>query len=152
MPALVLTKAKRNTLDTWHLILDTIFMSPDDLRQQIELKVVELIKEGLTKGTMTEAKSQEISRRTLEVLQPGMGFKELFKAISRLDDTMPELSKVVYPIVRQYEDMVKNSAIPRVREFMRVGAWDAAVKLAKDAANGEVELVWSGSAQSSSTT
>lgn len=119
-------------------------MSPDDLRQQIELKVVELIKEGLTSGKMTEAKSQEISRRTLEVLQPGIGFKELFKAVSKLDDTMPELSRVVYPIVKQYEDMVKNSAIPRVREYMRVGQWDAAVKLAKDAANGEVELVWRG--------
>ena len=53
-------------------------MTPDDLRQQIELKIVELIKEKLSDGSMTEDRAQEISQMVLNQLKPGMNFEELY--------------------------------------------------------------------------
>ncbi len=37
-------------------------MSPDDIRQEIELKVVELLKRLVEEGTMTEERSQQIGQ------------------------------------------------------------------------------------------
>ena len=54
-------------------------MSPDDIRQEIELKVVNFLKEKATEGTMTEERSQQIAQRVLDTLTPGMSLEELYK-------------------------------------------------------------------------
>ena len=68
-------------------------MSPDDIRQQIELQVVELIKAKLADGTMTDERSQQLSKIILDILKPGMSFEVLYKEIPKIDDTAPELSR-----------------------------------------------------------
>jgi len=120
-------------------------MSPDELREEVELAVVEFIKEKLEGGEITEARAEQISQRALDVLQPGMGFEELYKAIASLDDTMPELSVVVLPYVRDYEANVTQGALSSVRELIKQGQYDAAAKLGAKAAKSDVELEWKGS-------
>lgn len=122
-------------------------MSPDDIRQEIELKVVELIKASLAAGTMTEARSQQISKLVLDTLRPGMTLEELYAAIFHLDDNATELSPVVLPYARQYEENVTQRAAEMVKNYIRVGKYDAAVKLAEDAIEGNVHLAWQGSAK-----
>ena len=73
-----------------------------------------------------------------------MSFEELYKAIAKLDDTMSELSTIVLPYIRQYDDTVTSQALDNVRELIRQGQYDAAVKLGKKAASNDVELEWSG--------
>lgn len=124
-------------------------MTPDDIRQQIELKVVEMIKAKLTDGTMTEERSQQISQRVLDILKPGMKFKELYKAIFMLDDPCPELSAVVLPVAQDYEKRITGSATKKVQEYIKTGKYDAATKLAKDVAGQNVDLEWIGSAKPS---
>lgn len=120
-------------------------MTPDDLRQDVELKVVNLIKEKIADGTMTEERSQAIAQFVLEAIRPGMGFEELYKAIPHLDDTFTELSPVVLPVVREYEEHIVQHAAEGVRQLIRQGQFDAAEKLAKNAINQNVKLEWSGS-------
>ncbi len=119
-------------------------MTPDDLRQQIELNVVELIKEKLTDGTMTEEKSQQISQLVLDTLQPGMSFEELYRAIPKLDDTLPELSPIILPILKEYETNVTQQVKQNVENLIRQGQFDAAAKLAQKAVDQDVKLVWTG--------
>jgi hypothetical protein len=119
-------------------------MTPDELREDVELAVVEFIKERLESGEITEERAEQISKRTLDVLTPGMSFEELYKAIAALDDTMPELSIVVLPYVRDYEEHVTQGALTSVRELIAQGQYDAAAKLGAKAAKSEVELEWSG--------
>lgn len=133
------------SLDTCPLILDTKCMSPDEMREEIELSIVEFIKAKLESGELTEARAQQISQKVLEILEPGMGFEQLYKAIASLDDTMSELAVVVLPYVRQYEDNVTSQALDSVRELIRQGQYDAAAKLGKKAASSDVELSWQGS-------
>jgi hypothetical protein len=122
-------------------------MEPDEIRQNIELNVVEFIKQKLTNGTMTEERSKQISRVVLDALKPGMGMKELYKAIFTLDDTCQELSPIVLPYAKEYEKNVTQKATEIVRGYIKVGQYDAAVKLAKDAINQDVQLQWSGSSK-----
>jgi hypothetical protein len=78
-------------------------MTPDTIREEIELAVVELIKTKLSDGTMTEARAQQISKLVLELLKPGMQFVELYKSIFKLDDTCTELAPIVLPYADSYE-------------------------------------------------
>jgi len=123
-------------------------MSPDELREEVELAVVEFIKEKLESGEITEARAEQISQRALDILQPGMSFEQLYKAIASLDDTMPELSVIVLPYMHDYEENVTQGALNSVRELIKQGQYDAAAKLGAKAAKSEVELEWQGSGKS----
>ncbi len=124
-------------------------MTADDLRQDLELKIVELLKAKVEDGSMTEERSQQIAKIVLELLRPGMSWEELFKAIPRLDDSASELCIVILPYLRKYEEMVSNKATHQVAEFIRTGQYDAAVQLSRKVIAQEgVTLTGSGSATS----
>ncbi len=122
-------------------------MTPDDLRQTIELQVVELLKQGLAEGTVTDARGQQISQHVLDMLKPGMSYPQLYKAISKLDDTMQELAPIVAPVLRQYEDAINRQVTEGVASLIRQGQYDAATKLAQQAINQDVDVVLHASAK-----
>lgn len=119
-------------------------MSPDELRQQIELEAVDFIKMKLDSGEFTDLRAKAIAQRVLDVLRVGMSFEELYRAIPTLDDTMPELAPIVLPHVRDYETNVTSQALESVRNFIKQGQFDAAASLGKKASTRDVDLVWTG--------
>jgi len=123
-------------------------MTPDELRQQIELQVVEFLKSAMESGAIKEDRAQQISDIVLHTLHPGMNFEELYRAIPKLDDNCPELSPLVLPILRDYESTVNKKALESVVELIRQGQYDAAAKLGKQVVNQEVKLEWHGSSNS----
>lgn len=121
-------------------------MTPNDIREQIELSVVEFIKKSQAEGTLSDERSQAISERVLELLRPGMSFEELYKeAIPRLDDTAPELSPIITPYLKEYEENIVKAARQSVSDLIKVGQYDDAVKVANQAINQDVKLAWQGS-------
>jgi hypothetical protein len=122
-------------------------MTPDELRQQLELKIVEMIKARLADGSMTEERAQQLSQLVLEALQPGMTFEELYRVIPKLDDNAPEFSPIILPILEEYEKNINQKAMESVRELIKQGQYDAAAKLGKQAINQEVKLVWGSSSE-----
>jgi hypothetical protein len=119
-------------------------MTADELREEIELSIVELLKEKLEVGEITEERAAQISDQVLTILVPGMTFDELYKAVPKLDDRMTELAPVVLPFVRDYEKNVTGQALENVRELIRQGQYDAAAKLGKKVAATDIELTWQG--------
>ena len=122
-------------------------MTPDQIREDIELAVVELIKAKLADGTMTDARSQQISQMVLDTLKPGMSLEELYKAIFTLDDKCTELSPIVLPYAQKYEENIAQKASDVVSSYIKVGKYDAAIKLTDDVVNENVKLEWKGSAR-----
>lgn len=120
-------------------------MTPDEIREDIELAVVEMIKEKLADGTMTEARSQQLSQLVLDTLQPGMSLAELYKAIFTLDDASAELAPIVLPYAQKYEQKVAQKASDVVSSYIKVGNYDAAIKLTDDVVHENVKLEWQGS-------
>jgi hypothetical protein len=117
-------------------------MSPDDLREQIELNAVELIKNGLESGKFTEDRAQQLSQVVLDMVHPGMNFEQLYKAVSKLDDTAPELAPLVVPVMRDYEEHIAQQALSGVKNLIKQGQYDAASKLAQKVVDQDVKLVW----------
>jgi len=138
-------------LDTYFLLGNTNSMNPDTIREEIELAVVELIKTKLTDGTMTETRAQQISKMVLELLKPGMQFVELYKAIFQLDDTCTELAPVVLPYADSYEKNIAQKATGMVSKYIKVGQYDAAVKLAEDVIRENIKIEWQGTAKPEKT-
>lgn len=126
-------------------------MSPDDIRQKIELAVVEMIKTSLTEGVLTDERAQELSQIVLDTLRPGMSFQELFTAIARLDDTAPELSPIIVPYLKQYENEIAQKAEQNVRNLIKQGQFDAASKLAESVIKQNVRVVWTGRGQTNTS-
>ncbi len=122
-------------------------MSPDTIRQQIELKVVELLRKAVTEGTMTEERSQAIAKLVLTHLTPGMKWAELYKAIPKLDDAAQEISPIIVPYLREYENQIAQAAQKTVSDYIHLGNYDAAVNLAKKVIAQEVNIVWTASAK-----
>jgi len=126
-------------------------MIPDDVRQQIELKVVELIKAKLSDGSMTEERSQTVSQIVLDTLKPGMTLEELYRVIPKLDDNAPELSPIIAPILRDYEENVNKKALVEVSAYIKQGKYDAAISLANQTIKQDVKLVWHGNGKPTAT-
>ena len=122
-------------------------MTADEIREDIELQIVELLREKIENGEMTEERGAQISDKVLATLTPGMSLEELYKAIPTLDDSMTELAPVILPFVRDYEHNVTGQALESVRELIKQGQYDAATKLGKQVASTDVELSWHGSGQ-----
>ena len=124
-------------------------MNPDDLRQTIEMNIVDLLKKLLADGKITENRGKQISTVVLELLKPGMTLPELYKAILKLDDSCPELSEIVLPYAKSYEDQITQKATEAVSQYIRLGQYDAAAKLAEKAIRQEIPLKY-GSAKPAS--
>lgn len=122
-------------------------MTPDDIRQQIELKVVELIKAKLADGSMTEERAQQASQVVLDTLKPGMDFEQLYRAVARLDDVVQELAPIVLPVMEQYEKEIVKPIQKNVQELILQGQYDAATSLAKKAIGQDIKLQYVGSAK-----
>ncbi len=122
-------------------------MSPDEIREDIELRIVELVKNLLAAGSITDERARQISQRALDVLTPGATLEELYRTIPKLDDGMSELAPVVLPFMREYEENVTKQAQTNVEELIRQGQYDAAVKLGQQAIDKNIDLIWKGSAK-----
>ncbi|MCX6791991.1 MAG: hypothetical protein NT149_03055 [Candidatus Gottesmanbacteria bacterium] len=120
-------------------------MTPDDIRQQIELQVVDLIKKKLADGSMTEERAQQASQIVLDTLKPGMDYEELYRAVGKLDDVVAELAPVVLPIMEQYERDIVKPVQKNVTELIIQGQYDAATALAKKAISQDIKMQWTGS-------
>lgn len=120
-------------------------MSPDDVREEVELAIVEYIKRALAAGAITEERSQQLSQMVLDTLKPGMSFEDLYSAIFSLDDAATELAPIVLPYIKNYEENVTKKATDVISSYIKVGKYDAAVKLGRDAASHSVKLEWQGS-------
>lgn len=126
----------------------SIGMKPDDLREEIELQVVELLKEKLASGEIRDSRAEQLAAHVLATLVPGMSFEDLYKAIGKLDDGASELSVIVLPHMRDYEKNVTQLALTHVRDLIREGQYDAAATLGAKAAKNDVKLEWQGQAKS----
>lgn len=120
-------------------------MSPDDIREHIEASIVDLIKQKVEAEEMTEERAQELAKIVLEKLKPGMSLEELYKALPHLDDQFSEISHIVVPYLRQYEEGVTKPAIEQVSTLIKSGRYTEAQNLADRVIKQNVKLVWTGS-------
>lgn len=126
-------------------------MSPDEIREQIEANIVDLIKAKVEAEEMTEDRAQELAQLVLDKLKPGMSLEELYKVLPHLDDTFSEVSHIIVPYMRNYEEGVTQKAAVEVQQLIRQGQYKEAQSLADRVIKQDVKLVWTGSSKPDTT-
>lgn len=124
-------------------------MSPDEIRERIEADIVDLIKQKVEAEEMTEDRAQQLAQIVLEKLKPGMSLEELYRALPHLDDQFTEISHILVPYLRDYEDGVAKPAIAQVSNLIKSGRYKEAQELADRVIKQDVKLVWTGSSGAS---
>ena len=112
----------------------------DKLRQIVEWQVLELIKKMSEFGKMTNEQAQQIAKRTIELLKPGMSLEEFFKNVMKIDDGLPELSFIVLPLAKIYQEKIENPSIDAVRELVRKTNYDTAVNLSQKIVDQDIKI------------
>ena len=125
-------------------------MSPDDIREQVEADIVDFIKTKVEAEEMTEDRAQSLAQLVLDKLKPGMSLEEVYKALPHLDDTFTEISHIIVPYLRDYEEGVTKPAITQVSQLIKNGHYKEAQELADRVIRQDVKLVWTGSSKATS--
>jgi len=105
--------------------------SAEEFRKFIEVEVLKIIKKLAEGGKTPKERIQEIARRTLELIKPGMSLEELYQNAVKLDDYHPELAPVVFTVMKEYEQKYEKMALEQVSSLVRSGKYDEAQNLVK---------------------
>jgi hypothetical protein len=103
----------------------------EKFRKFIEFEVLKIIKDLAEKGEATQEHIQEIAKRTLELIQPGMSLEQLYQNAVKLDDRYTELAPVVFKMMQQYEQKYEKKALDQVSQLIKSGQYEAAQDMVK---------------------
>lgn len=103
----------------------------DEFRKFIEVETLKIIKKLAEEGKATKERIQEIARRTLELIKPGMSLEELYRNAVKLDDNFSELAPVVYVVMKFYEEKYEKKALEEVTRLVRQRQFDQAGEMVK---------------------
>lgn len=105
--------------------------SAENFRKFIEVEVLKIIKALAEAGKTPKEHVQAMARKTLELIRPGMTVEQLFNNAVKLDDQFPELSPVVFAVMKEYEEKYEKKALNIVNQLVRQGEYDKAQKVVK---------------------
>jgi hypothetical protein len=105
--------------------------SPEAFRKFIEVEVLKIIKKLAEEGKTPEERLRAMARKTLELIKPGMTVEELFQNAAHLDDQFPELSSVVFTVMKEYEQKYEKKALEQVTKLVKLGKYDEAEAIVK---------------------
>jgi len=107
------------------------FIQAEELRQFIEKKVLEIIKNLAEQKGTTKEKVQSIAKRTIELIRPGMKLDELYRNAVKLDDNCSELAPIVVIVMREYEQKYEKKALEQVSLLIKSKQFDQAQDMVK---------------------
>ena len=107
------------------------YAKAEELQKFIEKEVLKLIKNLAEKEGTTKEKVQNIAKRTLELIHPGMKLDELYLNAVKLDDNCSELAPIVVMVMREYEQKYEKKALEQVTQLIKSKQFDQAQDIVK---------------------
>jgi len=114
------------------------YMQAEELQQFIEKEVLKLIKNLAEQEGMTKEKVQNVARRTLEFIRPGMKLDELYQNAVKLDDNCSELAPIVVIVMREYEQKYEKKALDQVSQLIKNKQFEQAQDVVKKVLNYKI--------------
>lgn len=115
-------------------------MDEDAYKKEIERQVLDIIEQQLQSGQMDANRAREIARFVLEALEPHMDFNEMLKTVQTFDDHFPELAVVVGPVIKEYEDKIRQLVLQRVDILLKEKKIHEANQLLTDALDKKIRV------------
>lgn len=93
-------------------------MKAEEYKAKIEQDILKLLKERLSEGKMSTEHAQEIAKFVLGSLKPHMTIDEIHRVVKSFDEHFPELLPALLPIIKEYDDKVKEIVLKQVEELI----------------------------------
>ena len=84
-------------------------MDPQDFRNYIEEKVLDVIENGLETETISLERAQQLSDLVLNSLKEDLNVDQLYVTIQQLKYKAPERSTIILEILDYYDEQKKGS-------------------------------------------
>lgn len=101
-------------------------MDPEKYRKKLELDILKIIEEKLTKGEMEPERAQAIARMLLAKLHPPLTLEQIHQIAPTLDDHFTELAQAVLPILRDHREEVERIVSEHAVNLIKSGKFDQA--------------------------
>lgn len=110
-------------------------MDAEEKRKQLEIDVLAIIEEKLSRGQMDAKRAKAIARMVLDKLHPPLTLEQLYTVAPTLDDEFTELSSAVYPLLDEHDDKVRETVSQHAEALIKSGKLEEALKSIKAVTN-----------------
>lgn len=86
-----------------------------DLRMKLEAMIVKTIRDKLVAKDITVTRAREISRTVLNSIPTNITHEQLMQVLPKLKEQITELSNVVYEILKETDQKLKEEILARIR-------------------------------------
>lgn len=104
-------------------------MDSEEYRKKLELDILKIIEEKLTKGEMKPERAQDIARMVLQKLHPHMSLEQIHQVAPTLDDHFTELARAVLPIEKDHRAEVEKIISEHAAKLIKSGKFNEASSL-----------------------
>lgn len=101
-------------------------MDAENYRKKLELDILKIIEEKLTKGEMKPERAQAIARMVLDKLHPPLTLEQIYRIAPTLDDHFTELAQAVLPIIKDYRIEVEKIVSQHAVRLIKSGKFNEA--------------------------
>lgn len=108
-------------------------MDPEKYRKKLELDILKIIEEKLTKGEMDPERAQAIARMVLDKLHPPLTLEQIYQIAPTLDDHFTELAKAVLPVIKDHREEVEKVVEDHAVKLINSGKFNDASSAMKQA-------------------
>lgn len=106
-------------------------MDPEEYRKKLELDILKIIEEKLTKGEMEPERAQAIARMVLTKLHPPLTLEQIHQIAPTLNDHFTELAQAVLPVLRDHREEVERIVSENAANLIKSGKFDQASSVMK---------------------
>lgn len=101
-------------------------MDAEEYRKKLELDILKIIEEKLTKGEMDVARAQAIARMVLQKLHPPLTLEQIHQIAPSLDDHFTELAQAVLPVIKDHQIEVEKIVEAHAVKLINSGKFNEA--------------------------
>ncbi len=98
----------------------------EEYRKKLELDILGIIEEKLTKGEMNPERANAIAKMVLAKLHPPLTLEQIHKIAPTLDDEFKELSKATAPVIRDHQQEVEKIVTAHALKLINSGKFNQA--------------------------
>lgn len=113
-------------------------MNSEEIRLEIERKILFIIEEQLRSGQMSAERAKKIAQYVISVLHPNISVYEIYAGMTNIGQRFKEFSQLAILSKNDLEENAKNQALPEIHKFLQEGNVNAADDLLKKTLHSDV--------------
>lgn len=110
-------------------------MDAEEYRKKIELDILAIIEDKLSKGQMSAERAKGIARLVLDKLHPPLTLEQIYQIVPTLDDHFTELAQAVIPVEKEHQAKIEKIVSQHALKLIELGKPEEATQVIQQTLN-----------------